>query len=153
MIERQDARILAELQRDGRQTNQELAAAVGMSTSACWRRVRALEEQGVIRGYTALIDREKAGFGFAAIVHVSLERHDGKFVDQFVARVRGRPEITECVATTGDADYHLRVAVADIAAYNRFLDTFMFKLPGIKHLRTNVVLREIKTSHAMSLAP
>ena len=86
MVEEQAQRILAELQKDGRATNLELADAVGMSTSACWRRVRALEEEGIIRGYSALLDREKAGFATSAILHVSLERHDATFVDQFVAR-------------------------------------------------------------------
>jgi Lrp/AsnC family leucine-responsive transcriptional regulator len=76
MIEKQDERVLAELQKDGRATNQQLAETVGMSSSACWRRVRALEESGVIAGYAALVDREKAGFAMSAILHVSLERHD-----------------------------------------------------------------------------
>ncbi|WP_426611603.1 Lrp/AsnC family transcriptional regulator [Bradyrhizobium sp. McL0616] len=149
MIEDQDTRILAHLQKDGRATNQQLADEVGMSTSACWRRVRALEETGVIRGYAALIAREQAGFAMSAILHVSLERHDAKFVDEFVARVTTRREVLECFATTGDADYHLRVVVQDMAAYNRFLDEFMFRIPGIRHVRSNVVLKEIKTSVAL----
>lgn len=149
MIEPQDERVLARLQRDGRASNQELAASLGMSASACWRRVRALEEAGVIEGYAALVDRHKAGFGMAAILHVSLERHDTTFVEEFVRRVRDRPEVMECFATTGDADYHLRVVVRDMDAYNRFLDAFVFRLPGIRHVRTNVVLREIKSGVAL----
>ncbi|WP_407177086.1 Lrp/AsnC family transcriptional regulator [Bradyrhizobium sp. STM 3562] len=149
MVEEQDQRILAELQKDGRATNQQLADAVGMSTSACWRRVRALEEAGVIRGYSALIDREQAGFATSAILHVSLERHDAKFVDEFVAQVSRRSEVLECFATTGDADYHLRVVVRDMKAYNDFLDTFMFRLPGIRYVRTNMILKEIKTGVAL----
>jgi DNA-binding Lrp family transcriptional regulator len=146
MIEKPDERLLAELQKDGRATNQQLAETVGMSPSACWRRVRALEEAGVIESYAALVDREKAGFAMSAILHVSLERHDVKFVDEFVTRVQARAEVLECFATTGDADYHLRVVVRDMAAYNRFLDEFIFRLPGIRNVRTNVVLREIKAS-------
>ena len=149
MIEKQDEHILAQLQREGRTTNQQLADDVGMSTSACWRRVRALEQAGVIQGYSALVDREKAGFATSAILHVSLERHDAKFVDEFVSRVTERPEVMECFATTGDADYHLRVVVRDMHAYNLFLDEFMFRLPGIRTVRTNVVLKEIKTSVAL----
>jgi Lrp/AsnC family leucine-responsive transcriptional regulator len=149
MVEEQDQRILAELQKDGRATNQQLAEAVGMSTSACWRRVRALEEQGVIRGYSALLDREQAGFATSAILHVSLERHDAKFVDEFVAQVSRRSEVLECFATTGDADYHLRVVVRDMKSYNDFLDTFMFRLPGIRYVRTNMILKEIKTGVAL----
>jgi Lrp/AsnC family transcriptional regulator, leucine-responsive regulatory protein len=149
MVEDQDHRILAELQKDGRATNQQLAEAVGMSTSACWRRVRALEQSGVICGYAALVDREQAGFATSAILHVSLERHDAKFVDEFVSRVTGRSEVLECFATTGDADYHLRVAVRDIKAYNEFLDDFMFRLPGVRYVRTNMILKEIKTGVAL----
>jgi Lrp/AsnC family transcriptional regulator, leucine-responsive regulatory protein len=149
VIEKQDEHILAQLQKEGRTTNQQLAEDVGMSTSACWRRVRALEEAGVIIGYSALVDREKAGFATSAILHVSLERHDAKFVDEFVSRVMARAEVMECFATTGDADYHLRVVVRDMKAYNEFLDGFMFRLPGIRHVRTNVILKEIKTGVAL----
>ncbi|MDE2379579.1 Lrp/AsnC family transcriptional regulator [Bradyrhizobium sp.] len=149
MVEEQDARILGHLQKDGRATNQQLAEEVGMSTSACWRRVRALEESGVIQGYAALVSRERAGFAMSAILHVSLERHDAKFVDEFVSRVTGRREVLECFATTGDADYHLRVVVRDMAAYNEFLDDFMFRIPGIRHVRSNVILKEIKTGVAL----
>ena len=149
MIEKPDEHILAQLQKEGRTTNQQLAEDVGMSTSACWRRVRALEETGVIVGYSALVDREKAGFATSAILHVSLERHDAKFVDEFVSRVTERAEVLECFATTGDADYHLRVVVRDMKAYNRFLDEFMLRQPGIRTVRTNVVLKEIKTSVAL----
>jgi DNA-binding Lrp family transcriptional regulator len=149
VLEKQDEHILAQLQKEGRTTNQQLAEDVGMSTSACWRRVRALEETGVIVGYSALVDREKAGFATSAILHVSLERHDAKFVDEFVSRVTARAEVMECFATTGDADYHLRVVVRDMKAYNEFLDEFMFRLPGIRYVRTNVILKEIKTSVAL----
>jgi Lrp/AsnC family transcriptional regulator, leucine-responsive regulatory protein len=149
MVDEQDQRILAQLQKEGRATNQELADAVGMSTSACWRRVRALEESGVISGYAALVEREQAGFATSAILHVSLERHDAKFVDEFVARVTKRGEVLECFATTGDADYHLRVVVRDMKAYNQFLDEFMFRLPGIRYVRTNMILKEIKTGVAL----
>lgn len=149
MVEEHDAQILAYLQKEGRATNQQLADEVGMSTSACWRRVRALEEAGVIQGYSALVAREQAGFTMSAILHVSLERHDAKFVDEFVSRVSKRREVLECFATTGDADYHLRVVVRDMQAYNRFLDDFMFRIPGIRYVRSNVILKEIKAGVAL----
>ena len=144
MIDPLDGRLLLQLQQDSRQSNQLLADSVGMSTSACWRRVAALETSAVIVRYTALVDREKAGFAMSAILHVSLDRHDEQVVSQFVLRVQKRPEVLECFATTGDADYHLKVVVADMAAYNRFLDEFMFRIPGVRHVRTNVILKEIK---------
>lgn len=149
MLEPQDERILHHLQADARATNQQLAEAVGMSASACWRRVRGLEEAGVVQRYTALVDRERAGFAMSAIIHVALERHDATFVEQFVSRVKARPDVLECFATTGDADYHLRVVARDMEAYNRFLDEFMFRLPGIRHVRSNVILKEIKTEVAL----
>lgn len=149
MIDALDGRLLLQLQQDSRQSNQQLADRLGMSTSACWRRVASLEATGVIARYTALVDREQAGFSMSAILHVSLDRHDEKFVSEFVQRVRKRPEVLECFATTGDADYHLRVVVSDMAAYNRFLDDFMFKIPGIRHVRTNVILKEIKYDVAL----
>ena len=98
-----------------------------------------------------MLFRSKAGFTTSAILHVSLERHDEKFVTQFVAKVKRRPEVLECFATTGDADYHLRVVASDMAAYNRFLDEFMFRIPGIRHVRTNIVLKEIKCDIAVPL--
>jgi DNA-binding Lrp family transcriptional regulator len=149
MIEKRDEQLLVQLQKNGRMTNQELADAAGMSTSACWRRVRALEESGVVVGYSALLNREKAGFAMSGILHVALERHDGKFVDEFVARVTARAEVLDCFATTGDADYHLLVVARDMKAYNSFLDDFMFRLPGIRHVRTNVILKEIKSGVAL----
>ncbi|CEJ12202.1 Leucine-responsive regulatory protein [bacterium YEK0313] len=149
MLEPQDERILRHLQADARATNQQIAEAVGMSASACWRRVRGLEEAGVVQRYTALVDRERAGFAMSAVIHVSLERHDATFVEQFVSRVKARPDVLECFATTGDADYHLRVVARDMEAYNRFLDEFMFRLPGIRHVRSNVILKEIKTEVAL----
>lgn len=149
MLEHQDEKILLHLQKDARATNQQLADAVSMSASACWRRVRSLEETGVVQRYAALVDRQKAGFTMSAIIHVSLERHDTTFVEQFVSRVKARPDVLECFATTGDADYHLRVVARDMDAYNRFLDEFMFRLPGIRHVRSNVILKEIKTEVAL----
>ncbi|HHL42868.1 MAG TPA: Lrp/AsnC family transcriptional regulator [Hellea balneolensis] len=148
-MEAQDAKILKALQRDGRLTNQQLAHDVGMSISACWRRVRALEEAGIITRYAALVDREKAGLHLSAILYISLERHDAKNVKAFVNSVTRRPEILECLATTGDADYHLRVVARDIQSYNAFLDEFLLRLPGIRQVRSNIVLKEIKMDVAL----
>lgn len=149
MLDPADQRLLQALQEDGRVSNQDLAARAGLSTSACWRRVRSLEEAGLVTGYAALVDREKAGFSTSAILHVSLERHDAAIVENFVRRVASRPEILECFATTGDADYHLRVVVRDMRAYNDFLDNFLFRLTGIKQVRSNIVLKEIKSGVAL----
>lgn len=149
MLSDKDRAILRELQRDSRLTTLELAARVGMSSSACWRRVRSLEEAGVIDRYAVQVDARKAGFGFSSITHVSLARHEQKHVDNFVREVLRHPEVLECFATSGEADFHLRVVVEDIAAYNHFLDDFIFRLPGVSQVRSNIVLKEIKADTAL----
>lgn len=149
MLESRDRRILTELQRDSRLTNQELADKVGMSSSATWRRVKSLEEAGIIDRYTAIVDQKKAGFGLASMVHVSLARHEQKHVEHFIREVLQHPEVLECFATSGEADFHLRVVVEDIDAYNAFLDNFIFRLPGVSQVRSNIVLKEIKADTAL----
>ena len=146
-----DRQILIALQEDSRVTVQDLAAQVGLSTSACWRRVKALEESGVIERYAVILNTRKAGFGLSAMVHVSLARHEQANVEQFVREVRRHPEVLECFATSGEADFHLRVVVEDIDAYNAFLDSFIFKVPGVSQVRSNIVLKEIKTDTALPL--
>ena len=149
MIEARDRRILTELQRDGRLTMQELGERVGMSASACWRRVRNLEESGVIDRYAVIVNAREAGFGLSSVVHVSLARHEQQNVDHFIREVLRHPEVLECFATSGEADFHLRVVVEDIDAYNRFLDEFIFRLPGVSQVRSNIVLKEIKADTAL----
>jgi|SRR5690606_30578855 DNA-binding Lrp family transcriptional regulator len=150
-VSAQDRKLLATLMANARISNQELAEKAGMSASACWRRVKALEEGGLIRQYVALIDAARAGLSFHAIVHVTLMRHDHRHVDTFIAEVGRRPEVLDCFATTGEADYHLRVLCRDLEAYNRFLEDFLFRLPGIATVRTNLVLKEIKQDSAIPL--
>ncbi len=149
VLEAKDRQLLAELQRDSRLTMQELADRVGMSTSACWRRVKALESEGIISRYAVIVDTKKAGFGLSSMVHVSLARHEQKNVDNFVREVSRHPEVLECFATSGEADFHLRVVVEDMDAYNAFLDDFIFKLPGVSQVRSNIVLKEIKSDTAL----
>lgn len=149
MLELKDRRILSELQQDSRLTMQELGERVGMSSSACWRRVKNLEDTGVIDRYAAIASTRKAGFGLSSIVHVSLMRHEQKNVDNFVREVLRRQEVLECFATSGEADFHLRVVVEDIDAYNAFLDDFIFSLPGVSQVRSNIVLKEIKSDTAL----
>lgn len=149
MLDKKDRAILKELQKDSRLTMQQLAARVGMSSSACWRRVRSLEEAGVIDRYAVLVNPQKAGFSLSSMTLVSLARHEEKNVENFEKEVMRRPEVLECFATSGEADFHLRVVVEDIDAYNRFLDNFIFKLPGVSQVRSNIVLKEIKVETAL----
>jgi len=149
MLERKDRAILRELQRDSRLTMQQLADKVGMSSSACWRRVRSLEEAGVIDRYAAILDSRKAGFNLSSMTLVTLARHEQKHVENFVKEVMRHPEVLECFATSGEADFHLRVVVEDIDAYNAFLDDFIFRLPGVSQVRSDIVLKEIKVDTAL----
>jgi len=151
VLGRQDRQILAALQRDSRLTMQELADTVGMSSSAVWRRVRSLEEAGIIDRYAVIVNPKKAGFGLSSMVHVSLARHEQANVELFIREVLQHPEVLECFATSGEADFHLRVVVEDIDAYNTFLDDFIFKLPGVSQVRSNIVLKEIKADTALPL--
>ena len=149
VLANKDRQLLSELQRDSRLTMQELSERVGMSTSACWRRVKALESDGIISRYAVIVDPRKAGFGLSSMVHISLARHEQKNVDNFVREVSRHPEVLDCFATSGEADFHLRVVVADMDAYNAFLDEFIFKLPGVSQVRSNIVLKEIKSDTAL----
>lgn len=147
-LEERDYRLLGLLQENARLSNQELADLAGMSPSSCWRRVRALEEAGVIRAYRAQIDPRRAGLAFHAIIHVQLTRHTREVVDRFVAEVMRHDEVIDCFATTGAADYHLRVLCADLDSFNAFMERTLFRLDGIANIQTNLVLHHIKGASA-----
>ncbi|MDA5095344.1 Lrp/AsnC family transcriptional regulator [Aliiroseovarius sp. KMU-50] len=140
-----DWKLLSLLQKDCRISNADLALAVGLSASSCWRRVRALEDAGLIRRYAAQLDPARAGMGFQAIVHVQLTRHDPEKLAEFIRVIDTRPEVVECFATTGQADYHLRVIVRDLETYNQFLETVLFRLSAVASAQTNVILRSVKS--------
>jgi Lrp/AsnC family transcriptional regulator, leucine-responsive regulatory protein len=140
-----DRKILLMLQTDSRVANAQLAERLNISASACWRRVRALEDSGVIERYAAVVNPVAMGLGFEAIVHVHLTRHDTEALDRFIAAVQLRHEVTDVYATTGQADYHLRILCRDIDAYNAFLEQFLFMQPAVDSAQTNVVLRRIKS--------
>ncbi len=139
-----DLRILQALQSDGRLSNQRLAEQVGISTAACWRRVRALEENGVITGYRALLDRAKTNLNLCAFVHVTLARHLKESTTTFEKAIRQRSEVLECFATTGDADFILRVVTENIESLDRFLEEFLFAMPHIAQVKSNIALRQLK---------
>ena len=143
-MDKSDLSILHCLQRDGRISNQKLADTVGISTAACWRRVKVLEEQGIISGYRALLDRSKAQLNLCAFVHVTLARHIQESTLSFEDAILQRPEVLECFATTGDADFILRVVTESIESLDRFLEEFLFTLPQIAQVRSNIALRELK---------
>jgi DNA-binding Lrp family transcriptional regulator len=144
VLDRASHQILVELQRDARQTVQQLADKVGLSATPCWKRIKAMEAAGVIQGYTALVDRGKVGLGLRVVVEANLQQHSEDLVRRFEKAVAASPQIVHCVSTTGQSDYLLTVLAADIAAYERFLHDTLFKLPGITHVRSSIVLREVK---------
>ncbi len=146
-----ERRILIALQANGRLTNEELAKRAGLSPSACWRRVKALEDAGVILRYVAILDPKKVGFGECVFAHVTLTRHSSTLTNEFADAIRGRPEVMECFFTTGDADILLRVATPSVSAYDKFLQEFIFLSPGISQVRSNFALRQIKFETALPI--
>ncbi len=147
-----DRRILAALQADARISNARLAETAGLSPSPCLRRVRRLERAGVIAGYAALLDPGALGLPVSVFVQVSLERQIDRSLEVFERAVRERPEVMECYLMTGDADYMLRVVVADIAAYERFLMDHLTRVPGVSSIKSSFALNRVKYATALPLA-
>ena len=148
-LDRLDQRILSVLQQDGRISNQLLAEQVGLSPAACWRWVRTLEENGVILGYSARLDPESVGQGLCVLVNLSLQRHNLDSTAEIEQQVSSYPEVLQCFAVTGSADFVLRVVVRDMASYDRFLNSKIFTLQGIAQVHSNFALREIKNTETI----
>ena len=146
-----DRRILGALQDDARIANNELAARVGLSPAPCLRRVRALEESGVIRKHVSLVDPGAVGLPVSVFVSISLERQVEEALKRFERAVLTRPEVMECYLMTGDADYLLRVVCADLAAYERFVLEHLAKAPGVSSIRSSFALKQVKYSTALPL--
>lgn len=143
-----DNRILQQLRLDGRISNVELAERVGLSPSACLRRVQELERSGLIRGYRAVLDRSKLGAGFVAVIAVGLSDHSKAAQKAFERAMAKAPEVTECHNVTGNVEYLLRVEVADLAAYKAFHTDVLGAVPTIASLTTYVVLASPKDERA-----
>jgi DNA-binding Lrp family transcriptional regulator len=152
VFDRASLEILQALQADATLSTQALADKVGLSATPVWRRVKELEDSGVIRGQVVLVDREKIGLTILVLANVSLVRHSEGAVEQFEQLVSTRREIIECHAITGEADYVMKVVAADMKAYDLFLQQHIFKLPGVSSVRSNVVLREVKYETALPVA-
>jgi Lrp/AsnC family leucine-responsive transcriptional regulator len=151
-LDRIDCRILELLQQDGRLTNAELAERVALSPSPCLRRVRALEEAGVLRQYVALVDPAQVGLGLLAYVVVKLEKRGKMPVDEFSRAVQAWPEVVACYAMTGDMDYLVRVQVEDLEHFSRFVLDRLLQQPGVIDVKSNFVLERIKDTTALPLA-
>lgn len=146
-----DESILAELQRDGKITNVELAQRVHLSPSPCLTRVRNLEKTGVVRRYVALVDAYAVGLGVSVFIQISLEKQVDRALVAFEDTVRRLPQVMECYLMTGDSDYLLRVVVADVNALQDFIVGELTKIPGISNIRSSFALKQVKFETALPL--
>jgi len=146
-----DRRILQQLQADAKISNAELARRVGLSPSPCLARVRALERAGVIARHVTLLDPLKVGLGVSVFIQVSLEQQAERSLNAFQAAISAYPEVLECYLMTGDADYLLRVVVADVPALERFIVERLTKVRGVASIRSSFALKQVKYETALPL--
>jgi DNA-binding Lrp family transcriptional regulator len=150
-LDRYDVALLQELQRDARQSNADLAARIGLSPAPTWRRVRRLEELGVITGYRAEIDRRRIGLGVLAFVRVDAERDNADATRALEDAIRGLPEVISCHYISGAGTFELQVVVTDLDAFSRWTMQTLFRLPNVKDLHTSFSLGEVKAGAALPL--
>lgn len=150
-LDETDRRILRTLQQDGRLQNVELARRVGLSPSPCLRRVRLLEDAGIISRYVAVVDQAKVGLQLSMFARVSLTAQDAETIDHFIAAMKRLPEVVECYIMLGESDALLRVVVSDLADYRRFQSTHLTRKNGIQTVKTDVPSETIKQTFALPL--
>lgn len=153
IVDEIDRKIIAELQADGRLPIVDLADRVGLSATPCQRRVKRLEEEGLIVRYAALVSPAAMGFGLQALVEVTLEDHSEKTVEAFEAAIRARPEVVACYAVTGDMDFLLHVFASDLASFSDFALKALLRMPGVKGTRSSFIMQAIKSDLAWAPAP
>ena len=144
-----DVRLLNALQQNSRLTHSELADCVFLSASQCQRRIKRLEELGVIEQYMTRLSRDKTGFGVVAIIHVSIEKHGQFPAQEFQQWAQSSPQVLECYATMGDFDYFLKVVATDLNALNEFMMQQLLNSSIIRQIRSNILLQEVKTTQAL----
>jgi Lrp/AsnC family leucine-responsive transcriptional regulator len=143
-LDRLDRKVLNELQRDGRISNVDLAARVNLSESACLRRVRALEQAGLIERYVALLDQKQVGLSGTVFVHIVLRREEQSELAAFEAAIQNIPEVMECYLMTGEFDYLLRLVVSDMADFERLHNDKLTRLPGVSRVNSSVAIRTVR---------
>jgi Lrp/AsnC family leucine-responsive transcriptional regulator len=151
-LDRYDIQILTELQADARLTNAELAQRVGLSAAPCWRRVRALEEAGYIKGYHAEIDRHRIGLGVLAFVRLDADRNTGERTREMEEAIRQIPEIVSCHYISGAGTFELQVVSRDLDAFSQFARKVLINLPNVKDIHTSFSLGEVKASSSWPLS-
>jgi len=149
-VDRFDLDLLAELQRDGHATNAALGEKIHLSTSQVSRRIQRLEEAQVITGYTAVLDPETLGLGLVALTQVCLG-HQGQQAEQFEAAIADIPEILECLAVTGEADYVVRIVAPDLASFSDFINQRLLRLPGVASVKSIITLKTVKRTSRLPL--
>ena len=150
-LDKFDKAILNLLQKDGRISNVQLANAVSLSESACLRRVRALEEGGLIEGYVALLNQKQAGLSGDVFVHIALHREEQSELAAFESAVQSIPEVMECYLMTGEFDYLLRVVVSDMADFERLHKESLTRLPGVARVNSSVAIRTVRKTTELPL--
>jgi Lrp/AsnC family leucine-responsive transcriptional regulator len=149
-FDRYDRRILELLQADGRISNQDLAERIGLSPSPCLRRVRALEEAGVITGYRAHLDDVKLGLSLTALIHIAMDRHTPERFANFEKEISSLPQVLECLLITGqDADYQLKVVVRDMQSYQELLLNKITRIEGVSGVHSSFVMRRVVDKTAL----
>jgi Lrp/AsnC family leucine-responsive transcriptional regulator len=143
-----DRHIVATLQAEGRLPNVDLAHRVGLSPTPCQRRVKRLEEEGVIARYAALVSPQAMGLGLQALVQVTLEDHSERTVEAFEAAIRARPEVVACYAVTGDMDFQVHVFAPDLASFSEFAMKALLRMPGVKGTRSSFIMQAVKSDLA-----
>lgn len=143
-LDRVDRLILEELQGNARLSSADLAERVSLSTSPCWRRVKRLEEEGVIRAYQARLDPAKLGYQVTAFVHISLDKKDTRHLQAFERAAQAIPQVLSCHRISGRYDYQLMAVAEDLQAYGIFAETRINALPSVKEVYTSFVMREVK---------
>ena len=146
-----DISILEALQNDGRLSNRDLAKQVSLSPSPSWRRLRALEEAGVISHYAAVLDREQVGLPIMGFAHVILHDHNSENVKRFDRAIMGAPQVLECHATSGEHDYMLKVVAPDMVSYQDFLSEYLLKIGVVRTVNTSFVLKQQKNTTVLPL--
>ena len=152
MLDDIDRRILGALQENGRMPVTDLSEKVGLTTSPCLRRLKILEQAGIIRGYAALVDQQKVGLPVSVFVSVKLEMQREEALERFETAMRDCPEVVECYLMTGPRDYLLRVVAQDLAAYERFLKETLTRIEGIASIESSFALAQVKYSNVLPIA-
>jgi DNA-binding Lrp family transcriptional regulator len=148
---RQDIAILNALQEDGRMSNRDLARRVSLSPSPSWRRLKALEEEGVIDHYAAVLDRDKVGLSILGFAHVSLHDHNSETVEKFDNAIMHARQVLECHSTSGEYDYMLKIVAPDMAAYQEFLSGYLLKIGVVRTVSTSFALKQQKSTTVLPL--